>query len=92
MYQLRALAGEIPDVVLGASDVAEPTAWDHDEGYMRFAGTNIDVRDGSGFTTVVENFSADAWYNIWLVLDNATLETTLYYSTGGEAAQRRKAR
>lgn len=83
----RARPGEMPDFVLGVSDVAEPNAWDEYEGYMRFAGTNIDVRDGGGFTTVLENFSAESWYNIWLVLDNRTLETTLYYSTGAEAAQ-----
>ena len=83
----RARTGEMPDFVLGVSDVAEPNAWDHYEGYMRFAGTNIDVRDGGGFAAVVENFSADTWYNIWLVLDNDALETSLYYSTGGETAQ-----
>ncbi len=83
----RARPGEMPDFVLGVSDVAEPNTWDHYEGYMRFFETNIDVRDGGGFTTVVENVTANTWYNIWLVLDNDALETTLYYSTGGEAAQ-----
>ena len=83
----RARPGEAPDFVLGVSDVAAPDAWDHYEGYMRFAGANIDVRDGGGFATVLENFSVDTWYNIWLVLDNDALETTLYYSTGDGAAQ-----
>ncbi len=83
----RARTGETPDFVLGVSDVAEPNAWDHFEGYMRFSGTSIDVRDGGGFAAVVENFSADTWYNIWLVLDNDALVTTLYYSTGDEPAQ-----
>ena len=83
----RARASGMTDFVLGASDVAEPDAWDHFEGYMRFSGTKIDVRDGGGFTPAVENFSVDTWYNIWLVLDNDALETTLYYSTGEEPAQ-----
>ncbi len=83
----RARAGEMSDFVLGTSDVADPNAWDHFEGYMRFSGTNIDVRDGGGFTPAVENFSFDTWYNIWLVLDNDALETSLYYSTGEEPAQ-----
>ena len=83
----RARSGETPDFVLGVSDVAEPNTWDHYEGYLRFFETNIDIRDGGGFTPVVEDISENTWYNLWLVLDNDTLETTLYYSTGGEAPQ-----
>ena len=81
----RARAPEDVDFVLGSSDVAEPDTWDHYEGYMRFAGNNIDVRDGGGFAPAVEGYTADAWYNIWLVVNNDDKNTKLYYSIGADA-------
>jgi len=68
---------------------AGANAWDQYDGYgaMNNKESNGDVdnpmtvRDGTGF-----NFfgpaAADAWYNVWLVLDNDTKVTTMYYNTG----------
>ena len=76
----RARASAAPDLVLGTSDVAAPDAWDHFEGYMRLAGTSIDIRDGGGFAPVIEDFQSDTWYNFWLVVDNEQLMSTLHFS------------
>lgn len=73
------------DLVFGASDVAAPAEWGDYEGYMRFAGGNIDVRNSNTFAAV-GTYNADEWYNIWLVLDNAADTTQLYASQGSNPA------
>lgn len=87
----RARAGAVSDFVLGSSDVANPAgSWNNYEGYMRFTSAggpnNIDVRNGGGFDTT-GTYTPDAWYNVWLVLDNAADTTTLYIGQGtGDAS------
>ena len=85
----RARASAQADFVLGTSDVANPTGnWNNFEGYMRFNSptavdpNNIDVRNGSlGFANV-GTYTADEWYNVWLVLDHTTDVTTIYINQG----------
>lgn len=77
----RARASNPSDFVLGASDVVAPSNWPDFEGYMRFAGGNIDVRDGGGFANV-GTYNADEWYNVWLVLDHTSDTTTVYFNQG----------
>lgn len=81
----RARAAATADLVIGSSDVAAPASWDNFEGYMRFAGGNIDVRNGGGFANV-GTYTADEWYNVWLVLDHTTDTTTVYFSQGSDDA------
>ncbi|MDB4506731.1 hypothetical protein N9055_00770 [Akkermansiaceae bacterium] len=83
----RARATATADFVLGSSDVANPTgSWANFEGYMRFSGNgldafNVDVRDGGGFANA-GTYTADQWYNVWLVLDHTTDMTTIYFNQG----------
>ncbi|MDA7930345.1 PEP-CTERM sorting domain-containing protein [Akkermansiaceae bacterium] len=77
----RARAQNPADLVIGSSDVAAPANWPDFEGYMRFAGGNIDVRDGGGFSNV-GTYTAGEWYNVWLVLDHTTDTTTVHFNQG----------
>src|SRR5690554_6047292 len=72
----------------GVTDVANPTTWQHYEGYGRFTVDAIDVRDAGTFSQVGAAAN-NQWYNIWLVLNNATDQTTLYFNdvVGGDALE-----
>jgi len=75
------------DFVFGASDIATPEGWSNYEGYMVLKDGNFRVRNGGNFDTIVgTNYVPDEWYNIWLVLDNAANETSLYSSQGTDPA------
>lgn len=77
----RARALNPADFVIGSTDSAAPSNWPDFEGYMRFAGGNIDVRDAGGFSNV-GTYNAGEWYNVWLVLDHTTDTTTIYFNQG----------
>lgn len=72
--------------VVGSSDVAAPTNWPDYEGYIRLADEaspgeiDIDARNAGGFTRVGAA-PADTWINVWLVLDNSSDITDVYYNT-----------
>jgi len=73
--------------VFGSSDVADPGTWGDYEGYgvmdsvNNTVGNEVAVRNGGSFTTFT-SASADTWYNVWLVLDNTSDITTMYFGTG----------
>ncbi|MEN1678287.1 MAG: hypothetical protein AAGJ46_01745 [Planctomycetota bacterium] len=86
----RMRTSDLSDIVFGASDVAAPFTWSSYEGYMvmgSVAGENaFRVRDGGAFSGNLLTYSADQWYNIWLVLDHAADTVSLYTSQGSDAA------
>ena len=87
----RARASNPADFVIGSSDVANPGNWPDFEGYLRFAGGNIDVRGDTvpgnvgGFVNV-GTYTPAEWYNVWLVLDHAADTTTVYVNQGNADA------
>ncbi len=86
-FRLRSTANNgLVDWVAGTSDVSIPTNWPDYEGYIRLAEAgapgdiDIDVRNGGGFTEVGPA-PADTWINVWLVLNNTTDTTDVYFNT-----------
>ncbi len=77
------------DWVFGSTSVASPSEWSDFNGYgaMNNSASNGDaanpmaVRDGTSFD-FFGPASADTWYNVWLVLNNDTEQTTMYFNTG----------
>ncbi|MFK7801526.1 MAG: sorbosone dehydrogenase family protein [Anaerolineae bacterium] len=57
----------------GLSDVAVPAEWEDFEaqfGTQSDSTGNFMVRNGEGFTQIGSLFKAEAWYCVWLVVDN----------------------
>ncbi|QDU88894.1 hypothetical protein Pla175_22780 [Pirellulimonas nuda] len=88
---LRMRTSDLSDLVFGSSDVAAPAGFGDYEGYM-VMGVNGNpavntwkVRSGGGFSNFGP-YTADEWYNVWLVLDNAADTNSLYISQGSDAA------
>lgn len=82
---------DLGDLVVGAIDVADPAipGWGGYEGYMvqgNAGGGNVfKVRDGGGFANL-DAYTADEWYNVWLVLDHTADNSSLYVSQGADPA------
>ncbi len=72
----------------GASDEAAPAPFVAYEAHARLAndanlgtGIGFDVRNGGSFARVGQ-VDHDAWYNVWMVMDNANDRTAFYFNTG----------
>ena len=83
-FRMRASSGA--DFVFGASDVAAPVTFSDFEGYMVMASNEFRVRNG-GTNAFVGSYTGDSWYNVWLVLDNAGNQSSLYVSQGTDPAE-----
>lgn len=84
------------DWVFGTTTKANPgaagtaSAWNDFIGYGVMnsdggEGTEMGVRNGptaGGSFNFYGPASPDTWYNVWLVLNNSTKQTTMYYNTG----------
>lgn len=84
-FRMRRAAAAL-NVSVGASDLAAPTT-----GFADFeaqincnttGANNLNVRDAGVFDPV-DSFNADAWYRIWMVIDNAA-DLTRVYMQGGQ--------
>ena len=78
------------DWVFGSSDSATPSDWINFEGYGRLydaddaaaaIGVTMEVRNSGDFVPV-GTASADAWFNVWMVIDNTAQTTDIYFNTG----------
>ena len=86
----RTVDGVATDLVFGLSDSATPSDWINFEGYARLydadaaaaIGVTMEVRNGSSDFVNVGTASADAWFNVWMVIDNTAQTTDIYFNTG----------
>ncbi len=73
------------DLVFGASDLASPAGFGDYESYMIMASNQFRVRDAATNKNV-GTYVANDWYNVWLVMDNNSNQSSLYASQGTDPA------
>ena len=78
-----------PDASYGLSDVATGLLNDFGNFEVQIAlvnngGPTLGVRNGGTFEQLVTGLSADTWYDIWVMVDNASDTFDVYYGTGGD--------
>jgi hypothetical protein len=87
-FQIRT-EDETPNASFGLSDVESPTWFSDFEVqvalvYSSENGIQLGARNGESTEYGVSGLSADTWYDIWIVVDNATDTFDLYYGTSGD--------
>lgn len=80
-----------PNFNIGGSHLANPNGaanvFDSFKSQLRFGASGapnanvISIRDGGAFANTPATFATDTWYNVWLVVDNASDSTAFYVST-----------
>ena len=71
---------------MGMSDETAPNPWDSFEAQLTWdeTGSPISVRDGSGPHPEATT-TDDAWYNVWMVIDNTNDEYDVYLQSDDDA-------
>ena len=73
-YQVSSTSATV-DYSVGLSDAASVGTWSDLEAYVNLKGDGTDLwlgaRNGGGTDIVKTGLSVDAWYDIWLVVDNS---------------------
>ncbi|MEM8860180.1 MAG: hypothetical protein AAGD96_17755, partial [Chloroflexota bacterium] len=75
----------LADAFSGLSDVSSPAIFDHFEtqlGAQSAAAGSFVARNGSNFSTLINNFDANTWYCVWLETDNSANKYTVYVQGG----------
>lgn len=90
-FRMKAVGGGFYDIMTGLSagvgNINTVNAW-QDFAVMPFvvgtAGGNLAYKmtDAGLGGDVIFNMNTDVWYNVWLVVDNAAEEYSVYWSTG----------
>ncbi|MEM6391710.1 MAG: PEP-CTERM sorting domain-containing protein [Planctomycetota bacterium] len=75
-----------PNLSFGLTDASSPGGFGslHPQFAFRENATNFQVRDAGSFRTIAD-IDEDAWYNIWLVVDNDIDESLVYIQSDDDA-------
>ena len=81
-FRARIEGATDPDFGMGMSDFAAPSSWSAYEAQLTWQndGSSVGVRNGSSATT-----TDDAWYLIWMVIDNTNDEYDVYLQSDDDS-------
>jgi len=90
LYFRLAVDDTILDLVVGLCDVDAPTGYgDYETGLRLYRGINrFEVRAGGAYEAVADDFAQlETWYEVWMVVDNASDTYDVYVQGGSQYSE-----